>query len=581
MTMMISKFHRLIQSRLLWGIFLVVIVFSFVIWGMVWPSQRDRAGQADAVGTLDGETVGFNEFRAADRSIRLSRALALGRDAASTPETEVLLRQLAWQRVATLREARKLGITASDQELVSVLRANFSTTNGVYDPQRYAAFLQNMVSPLGFSVGLFEQHLREEIIIQKLANLIGRQALVTPLEIQRTFDTLLDSFTVEYAALKRDDVAANVKVTPDDARELFNANPEAFTIPEQRRIQYAAFPIADFTDTESEISEDDIQDYYELHIEDYTTQETDTNGQPRAIVAELSDVRDGIANILRKLNAVDHAEAAANELVFRAIPDRDGTVPDFAVEAEKAGHPAVALAPFAHGDDPVPDGGVAFVLTAFELAPNAYDRVSSPVVGEDNVYILYLDKVLEPRVPEFEEVEERALDAARQKAIGEALMAKGGELRNAITAGLAAGKTLAESAAGFAAEISTTEPFTGLSGASSTNVVEQALVRAVVGYNQGEITEPVLLPDGLLVAHVKQRTSPDEATFDAYQPEISSAIRARRAQGLFHDWQTGLLAPGRFTDLQRRPDSADDEDESDDTDAEQPAPYVNEAEQYL
>jgi len=33
--------------------------------------------------------------------------------------------------------------------------------------------------------------------------------------------------------------------------------------------------------------------------------------------------------------------------------------------------------------------------------------------------------------------------------------------------------------------------------------------------------------------------------------------------------------------LQRRPDSADDEDESDDTDAEQPAPYVNEAELYL
>ena len=168
---------------------------------------------------------------------------------------------------------------------------------------------------------------------------------------------------------------ANVKVTPDDARELFNANPEAFTIPEQRRIQYAAFPIADFTDTESEISEDDIQDYYELHIEDYTTQETDTNGQPRAIVAELSDVRDGIANILRKLNAVDHAEAAANELVFRAIPDRDGTVPDFAVEAEKGRAPRRSAGAVCARDDPVPDGGVAFVLTAFELAPNAYDRV--------------------------------------------------------------------------------------------------------------------------------------------------------------------------------------------------------------
>lgn len=581
MTMMISKFHRLIQSRLLWGVFLVAIVFSFVIWGMVWPSQSDKAARADAVGTLDGESVGFNEFRAADRSIRLSRTLALGRDVASTPETELLLRQLAWQRVATLREARKLGITASDQELVSVLRANFSSTNGIYNPQLYAGFLQNTVAPLGFSVALFEQHLRDEIVIQKLANLIGRQALVTPLEIQRTFDTLLDSFTVEYAALKRDDVAAHVTATADDARDLFTANPEAFTIPEQRRILYAAYPIADYLATDDEISEDDIQDYYELHIEDYTTQETDDEGEPRVTVAELSDVRDDIVSALRKATAIDQAEAAANELVFQAIPDRDGTVPDFATEAEKAGHPAVTLAPFSRHEQPLPDGGIAFVLTAFELAPNAYDRVSSPVLGEENIYILYLDKILEPRVPAFEEVETTAMEAARQKAINDALMAKGEELRQSIADGFAAGKTLAAAVSGLGAEVSVSEPFTGLSAASSTNIVEQALVRAVVGYNQGEITEPVLLPDGLLVAYVKQRTAPDEATFDAYQPEISSAIRARRAQGLFHDWQAGLVAPSRLTDLQRRTDSADDEDESDDTDAEQPAPYVNEAELYL
>ena len=47
MAMMISKFHKLIQSRLLWGAFLVIIVFSCVIWGLVWPSDLKKAEQAN------------------------------------------------------------------------------------------------------------------------------------------------------------------------------------------------------------------------------------------------------------------------------------------------------------------------------------------------------------------------------------------------------------------------------------------------------------------------------------------------------------------------------------------------------
>ena len=58
MAMMISKFHKLIQSRLLWGGFLVVIIFSFIIWGVVWPSdieEMDRIiGQFLEFSRVDG-----------------------------------------------------------------------------------------------------------------------------------------------------------------------------------------------------------------------------------------------------------------------------------------------------------------------------------------------------------------------------------------------------------------------------------------------------------------------------------------------------------------------------------------------
>ena len=583
MTMMISKFHKLIQSRLLWGAFLVIIVFSFVIWGMVWPSKYSQAEKANAAGTLDGQPVSHGEYRSAYLSTYLARALVAGREIQSTPQTDAVLRNLSWQRLATLREAAKLGIAATDQELIGAIRSNFSETNGTYNPQRYQAFLQNIIRPLGFTTAQFEQHLREEIQIQKLAHLIGRQAQVTPLEVRRTFETLLDTFTVEYAAIGPADVEQSVSVSEEDARKIYDADPAAFTIPEQREVSYAAFPIADYLEETNEISDDDVQDYYELHIEDYTTTETGTNGKPREVVAELDDVRDGIVKALRRQAALDKADAAATDLAFKAIPDRDGTVPEFADAVKASGRKAQKLPPFARTDVPLEDGGAALVAAAFELAPNAFDRVSAPIAGEENVYVLYLEKTHEPRVPTFDEAKDRVTAFAKGKAVAEALAAKGTEIQAAATAGLAAGKTFAEAVAGTGAKTVAAEPFTGLSGSSSTNEAVQALVQAVVSYNQGEVADPVPAGDGLIVAYLKARTPADPATFDSYQTEIASAIRARRGQGLFRDWQAALLAPERFTDLQRVEAPAEDPEEGDDegTPEKAPAGIPPEDQQYL
>ena len=566
MAMMISKFHKLIQSRLLWGAFLVIIVFSFVIWGMVWPSDLEKAEQANAAGSLDGETIGLGEFRTAYLNTYLARALALGRDVQSTPESDAILRRLSWQRLATLREANRMGLVATDDELRGAIRSNFAETNGVFDPARYQAFLQNFIRPLGFSIGQFEQHLREEIQIQKLGHLIGRQATVTPLEIRRTFDTLLDTFEVEYVFAGPADVEQDVKVSDDDVRRLFDEDPAAFTIPEQREVSYAAFPVADYFEADLEISDDDVQDYYELNIADYTTTETGTNGQPREVVADLDDVRDGIVAALRRQAAFEKADAAAAELAYRALPDREGTVPEFAAEAEKAGRKAQKLAPFARFSVPLEDGGAALAAAAFELAPNSYDRVSSTIAGTDNVYVLYLENVQEPRVPAFEEVADQVREVARQKALAAALAAKGQAIQKAAAAGIAAGQTFADAVAGTGAAAQSAEPFTGMSGSTSTNEIVQTLVQAVVSYNQGEVADPVPHADGLVVAYVKARTAADPATFDSYQSEIASAIRARRGQGLFRDWQAALLAPERFTDFQR---AADGEEEGTDADAEE------------
>ena len=174
--------------------------------------------------------------------------------------------------------------------------------------------------------------------------------------------------------------------------------------------------------------------------------------------------------------------------------------------------------------------------------------------------MIYLEKKIEPRVPDFAEAKDEVLATARRQALAEALSAKALAVKKAAEAGLAAGKSFADAVAGTGVKVEAVEPFSGLSGASSTNTLIHTLVQSVVGYNPGEVTEPISGEDSLIVAYLKARKPADPASFDAYRDEIANAIRARRGQGRFREWQAGLLAPARFTDLQHQPAGTDEEE---------------------
>ncbi|MDR0992980.1 MAG: SurA N-terminal domain-containing protein, partial [Verrucomicrobiota bacterium] len=155
MAMMISKFNKMLHNRVLWIVILIIVVFAFVVWGMVWPSQLDQTAQDNAQGILNGERISYAQFRNAYMNAYLAYTLGtLGQNAPATAETESLIRRMAWLRLATLREAAQFGITTSDEELAAVLRANFSDRETGYNPQYYQGFAQNVLYPMGYSINL-------------------------------------------------------------------------------------------------------------------------------------------------------------------------------------------------------------------------------------------------------------------------------------------------------------------------------------------------------------------------------------------------------------------------------------------
>lgn len=605
MAMLISKFHRLIQSRLLWGTFLVIIIFTFVIWGTQMPSQSRQAREANAAGKLDGQFITQEQFRQAYFNTYMSAVLTVGRTFDINAVLDRQLRDSAWRRLAALGEAAKMGVVATDQEVMGAIQQHpgFSP-EGQFNPAYYSAFVQNVLGAMGFTERQFEEHVREEIVLQKLQNMLMQVAWVSPYEITRTFRSLSDTFDLEYVVLNETNVARDVKVGRDDAHKLFLENPEAFRIPEKVLVDYVRIPLGDYLESAVVTNEDDALAYYDEHIDSFTRTNTleitqtnvvldvvNTNAvmvqtfvtnvetivTAKVVTIEFDEVKTNIFGILTRQAARERAAEAATDLVVALAPDRDGNSVPFADAAAKAGLEIFSPEPFPL-DEPVPDTDAGLYLNqvAFNLNKTADEYFSDAVPGSNYVYVLALKEKVPSRVPEFDEVADEALEAAKIKAVTDAINQKAQEIREAAMKAADEGGSFGKAAAALGFKALKTGEFT-LAGGTMTNTYADILMRGVLPRNQGEVTDLLPADDGaVLVAYLVARKPGDVSLMEELRPQIRDSVKRQRSRILFDAWEAALLADGKFEDRSKVAEEVEAEDieeaaESDEEAAE-PAP---------
>lgn len=550
MAMLISKFNKLISSRLLWGAILVLIIFAFVVWGMQWPAAS-ATDSANAPGELDGKPVPQAEYAAAYNAVYLAYILRNGRESLGTPAAEQALRRGTWNRLVLLREARKLGITASKDDILGAIRGNFSDRDGHFQLDAYQSFLSDTLAPLGFSESQFRDFVEQEILAQKLGALVGAQALVSPAETDRMGHLLFDSCTASYATVGEENLAEKPAPSDEDVRAAYDGNPERWTLPEKRAVSVVAFPLADYADASPATGEDALQDYYDMHIADFTRPATNEAGEVSAEIADLADVKDEIAAALAANAQEEAAEGAARDFAYNALPGDDNVIPDFAAVAQAAGKEALALEAFDRMGDPLPAAGAGFVPAVFALEAGPFERVSSPIRGEDAYYVACLTGIEEPRVPAFEECADRVREAVEADRTADAIKARADELSVILSAAVKAGRPFAAAAAeaGLGADgIQRLESFTGMEANQSADPVRRAVSQAVLPYPAGAVTKPVRVPGGYAIAYVSERTPVDEAELSSYAAQIAQSIRQSRAMALVQNFQDALLRKADWKD---------------------------------
>jgi peptidyl-prolyl cis-trans isomerase D len=229
-----NSFHHL-----KWTLFAVIGVFilGFVFWSGSGP-EDDAASQV--VARVGGERITAIEF---DRQYRaqieryrqmyqgnfspeLERALDLPRNVLDS----------MIERKLRLEAARRLDLSVADEELAEkIVTLPFFQENGQFvGREAYERALRSN----GLNPETFEEEMRQEMLLQKYAELVKASVVVPEAEILREYAEKNDRASIEYVLVPSSRIESSAQPSDADLQQFLDKNKDRFRTPVQRRLKY-------------------------------------------------------------------------------------------------------------------------------------------------------------------------------------------------------------------------------------------------------------------------------------------------------------------------------------------------------
>jgi len=561
---LITQFNKLIRNKIVWSVFAFIIAFFFVgasvtSRGCGSPDQQHRGAE----GRLFDKDVASSDFFAAryfELGLRSNRPL--------TSEENAILRNRTWARLAALHLADKLQVSASPAEIQAVLQKDpgFSR-NGVFDADLYRS---TVTSQLRITPQMYEQYLQQEISLKKIHNTVASMVWIPPIELEERLRDLTDIMTAEYVVISNRETIAAADVTAEQAREFFEEHNDLFRVPDTIRVKYVQFPVSNCLGT-VEIAEDDVVDFYNDNLDDYST--VDTNGFDS--FRPLEEVRDEILAALQWREATFEAMNRATDFATQLGTDRYGRATSLEEAIANSGL-TVHTSDYFSATEAVEgvDAGTTFTRAAFALDVNDKDNYfSDAIVGEHYVYIAMADDAKEAHDATFEDVRDEVLSRTAVSIREDNFSALLDEMSASIMEQMSETQTFAQVVSEMGFNVYTSAPLSVYDSYTIEDLHTRILPTALAEVRDGELTKPIPLDEGdaVILAHRTSRQPGDLVSAQMIRPQLIQMLTRYRASLLVSEWSKDLLDEAELEDL--RPvitmddgeEEPDDEEEASDT----------------
>ncbi len=293
-----------------------------------------------------------------------------------------------------LAEARKQNIRVSDKELIDhIQKIPAFQRDKKFSRNVYMNFLKfRRLSPKEF-----ETAQRRNLTIEKLENLVKKQAKVSASEVLEAYKREENKVKLDYISIPESHFKINEDPNEEEIQEYYNKNKSNFEIQEQTNFQFVKLEYKSF-EGEVQIHEEDIDDYYKSNIGKYRVEEqfkashilfrvpasNNSSGDEKDDAEDENKVKakEKANDILLKIQAnEDFAELAKVHSDDSGTKSRGGDLGTF------------------------PKGTMVkeFENALIKLKPG---EVSQPVLSPFGYHLIKLEENIESRVKTLEEVKE-------------------------------------------------------------------------------------------------------------------------------------------------------------------------------
>jgi len=423
----------------------------------------------------------------------------------------ILVPQLVNQLIteyAVAYQAEQMGFRVTEQDLARVIRTIFPQ---LFDGDRfvgreaYAALVaqQNMTIPQ------FENTLRKQLLVDMLRRMVQESVAVSPQDIVREFHYRNDKIKIEYAVVSPVKYQSEVKVSPEEIQNYFNANRSAFRIGEKRSLDVLVVD-QDKLAQSLVIPDEELRRIYEKNKDAYRVPE---RVHVRHILLKTTDV---------PADRVPAIEAKAQSLLKQL---RSGA--DFATLAKKNSEDTASAEKGGDLSWIVRGQTVqAFENAAFSLKPG---EISEVIKTEYGFHILQVLERQQAHVQSFQEVKDRIAEEQKAQLLFDRMQTLSDQARAALQKEPAAGARIAADLGLSLIRAEKVGPGDALPGLGAS----PEIMEAAAGLRKGEVTPVVqIAPTRLAVAVVTEVIPARDAELAEVQDQIRQLLMREKTRAL-------------------------------------------------
>lgn len=440
---------------------------------------------------------------------------------------EIYLPQFVDQMIsqrAALYEANRLGLTATDEEALASLVANFPQffPNGsLASKEQFEAALAQQ----GVTLQDVVDEARDQVILRKLQSAVLGSLVVTPKEIEDEFRKKYERLKIQYVAFPPAKFRDQVKLTDEEVRKYYESQKASFTQPEKMDYQVVVLDQEKVGATIN-LTDDQLRAAYSNALDNFRMPERvrarhillktegKSDAEKKALKAKAEDLLKQIKNgadfaELAKKNSDDGSKDQGGDLGFFV---RNQMVPEF--------------------------DSVAFSLKPKEL--------SGVVTSQFGYHIIQVTDKEPAKLKPFEEVKDELAKEVRSQSVTDKMQTLGDEMHAAL---VKTPKSAAEVAKKFGAEV-IAMPSASPGDAIPTLGANPEIDSTLASMKPDAVSPVLVLPNNrMAVVILNSRTPGRPAEFNEVQAQIRDRLVSDKAS---------LMATERAKDAAERMKKGED-----------------------